>query len=178
MKSDSANREVADRFGSVATRFCEIVDSASGLEKTELLLRIYRALPGLIGAAMELPAVEPMDGSVEEMKRKGALIAQTRMSDAEWQRLYSLLKSKLGESHLYSSVFDPAKNKEANPASLADDVADIYRDLRESSLLNKARSIPPEDSIFEWRLGFYSHWGKHAMDALATLHCLLEESLS
>jgi hypothetical protein len=27
-----------------------------------------------------------------------------------------------------------------------------------------------EDIIWEWRLGFSSHWGKHAIDALRTIH--------
>jgi hypothetical protein len=29
-----------------------------------------------------------------------------------------------------------------------------------------------------WSLGYYSHWGKHAIDALRTIHFLLEEKLS
>jgi Domain of unknown function (DUF5063) len=178
MKNPSENQEIADRFGLVARRFCEIVDAASDVGKTDLLLQVYRALPDLISGAMALPDVEPSDADAIEMERKRAIIARAQMSDAEWQQLYSLLKSKLDDSNLYYSLFDPTKDKQANPASLADDIADIYRELRESLILNDARSTPPEDSIFEWRLGFYSHWGKHAMDAFTAIHCLLEESQS
>jgi hypothetical protein len=37
---------------------------------------------------------------------------------------------------------------------------------------------PPNDILWKWRLGFYSHWGKHAIDALRTIHFLLENTLS
>ncbi len=31
--------------------------------------------------------------------------------------------------------------------------------------------------IWDWRFGFYSHWGDHATSALRTIHALLHETL-
>jgi len=61
---------------------------------------------------------------------------------------------------------------------LADDFADIYRDLKEGLNLNESHEASPEDNIWHWRLGYYSHWGKHAIDAVRTIHFLLEETLN
>ena len=53
---------------------------------------------------------------------------------------------------------------------LADDIADIYRDLKEGLVLSETHQAPPENIIWNWRVLFYSHWGKHAMDALLAIH--------
>lgn len=68
------------------------------------------------------------------------------------------------------------KNNEAIRGSLADDIADIYFDLKEGFGLRQKHQIQPEKSIWCWRFGFYSHWGKHAMDALRTIHSILEDA--
>lgn len=75
-------------------------------------------------------------------------------------------------------VFDPTKDREAIYGSLADDIADIYRDLKEGLVLHHSGLASPNDILWDWRLGFYSHWGKHSMDALRTIHFLLEPTLS
>jgi len=173
------NAEVANRFGSVAQRFCAVVDSAPNLDKLELLVQVYRVLPQLIGEAIGLPNVELSDSeSPEEERTKSAARAGARLSEAQWGQLYAFLKEKLGDWDPYWQVFDPTKDSEAIHGSLADDIADIYRDLKEGITLSEARQALPEDNIWEWRLGFYSHWGKHAIDALLTIHFLLEETLS
>ena len=77
-------------------------------------------------------------------------------------------KRLLEDWDLYWQVFDPTKDSEAIYGSLADDIADIYRDLKEG--LDDIHLARAEDIIWEWRLGFSSHWGKHAIDALRTIH--------
>jgi hypothetical protein len=179
MSAPADNAAVANRFGSVAQRFCSVVDSAPNLDRIELLVQVYRTLPQLIGEAISLPQVELSDDeSQEEERRKSLARARARLSDAQWAQLYDFLKEKLGGWNLYWQVFDPTKNSEAVHGSLADDIADIYRDLKEGLVLSEAQQALPEDNIWEWRFGFYSHWGKHAIDALRTIHFLLEETLS
>lgn len=71
-------------------------------------------------------------------------------------------------------VFDPTKDNEAVHGSLADDFADIYRELKEELVLNEIHQASPKQNIWNWRLGYYSRWGKHAIDALRTMHFVLE----
>ena len=162
---------VAERFGAVARKYCDIVDSAPSLEKSDLLARMYEVLPGLIDAAIHLPDVsvsEDTEGKPNENSSHGPSTA--RMTGPEWQELYQSLKKKLGDADLYRMVFDATRDSEAIHGSLADDIADIYRDLREGIVLLEESKVSPEDVIWEWRLGFNSHWGEHALSALKTIY--------
>jgi hypothetical protein len=62
MNTVADNAETAGRFAVVANRFCSVVDSASSMERTDLLLQIYRILPKLIDEAISLPDVRLSDG--------------------------------------------------------------------------------------------------------------------
>jgi hypothetical protein len=44
--------EVFNRFREVAGQFCAVVDSARSVERDDLVLKIYRLLPLLIGEAI------------------------------------------------------------------------------------------------------------------------------
>jgi hypothetical protein len=173
------NAEIAGRFAVVANRFCSVVDSASSMEKTDLLLQIYRILPKLIDEAISLPDVklsdsdDPIEGSGQPAFR-----ARGRQSEQEWGQLYNLLKEQIADWDRYWQVFDPTEDKEALSGTLADDIADIYRDLKEGLVRSEAHQAPPEEIIWSWRLLFYSHWGKHAMDALLAIHFRLQNGAS
>lgn len=170
--------QIADRFTLIANQFCSAVDSAPGIDRAELLTKIYRILPALIDAAISLPDVsrdddDELEGSSRRRSRAGWF------SEQEWDKLYNFLKEKLGDWDLYHQVFDPTEDSEAIVGTLADDVADIYRDLKDGlAFIETHQGSPEEDAIWTWRLLFYSHWGKHAMDALLTIHFRLQNSLS
>jgi hypothetical protein len=167
MTDPNKNAEIADRFGVVASQFCSIVDSASTLDRTSFVLQVYKTLPKLIDEAIHLQDVQSSD---DQKATKGTV----RQGMEEWKRLYTSLREKLGEWDQYRQVFDPTQDAEAVHGSLADDIADIYRDLKRGLDLKEAITPHPEDSIWEWRFGFYSHWGHHAMDALLTIHIRLQ----
>ena len=167
MNIPDGKAEVARRFGVIARQFCAVVDSASSMDKAELLARIYPILPKLIDEAIGLPDVELSESATVHVN-------VSRKKQVEWGQRYNLLKEKLGDWDLYHQVFDPTADNEAIFGTLADDIADIYSDLKEGLDLSETSSTPPDDVIWEWRLLFYSHWGKHAMDALLTIHFRLQ----
>ena len=165
---ESAFRE----FSFVASQFCAVVESAPSLGRVELLSRIYEILPQLIHQGIVLPAVSPSDlDDREEIKR-------TRVKQEEWGQLYESLKEKLGDWNLYWQVFDPTKDSEAIHGSLADDIADIYRDIKEGLGVQDPGLALQRDAVWSWRFGYYSHWGHHAINALFTAYALLESTLS
>jgi Domain of unknown function (DUF5063) len=167
--------EAADRFGSVADRFCSIVEAASSVKRTDLIVQLYRILPVLIAQAIALPEIKSDDGDESPNSREPS--ANVRLSDEQWRQLYEALKEKFADWNGYTQVFDPTTDKEATFGSLADDVADIYRDLKEGLVLHQTHHGRVEDIIWEWRLLYYSHWGKHAIDALHAAHFRLQEIL-
>jgi hypothetical protein len=183
MNSQNDDSAAADRFRLVAQRFCSLVDSAVTLDKTGFLLQVYRMLPELIGEAMRLPAGEfgnddTAEDEVEDLETLVSHVqAKARIGQEEWNQLYNALKEKLGDWNLYWQVFDPTKDNEAIRGSLADDIAGIHCDLKRGIDPTESEQALPHDIIFEWRLGFYSHWGRHAMNALYTIHSLLSDTL-
>jgi hypothetical protein len=174
--------DAAERFGAIAGRYCAIVDSAAQLEKTAFLLQVYRILPELIGEAIRLPDTDPWQRNVPDNPDDlGQDLSKPRanldIGYEAWKNLYEPLKEKLGGSDLYWEVFDPITESEAIRASLADDIADVYRDLTEGLKLKKEDGAVLAEVVWEWRLLFYSHWGDHAINALRTIHRLLGEKL-
>ena len=166
------------RFGPIAQQYCSLVDSRSALDKSEFLLQVYRMLPELIAEASGLPPVSFGDDENEEQEASiNKIHAETEMKQQEWGLLYDSLKEKLGDWDLYWMVFDPRTDNEAIHGSLADDIADIYRDLKDGIGLKETNKVPACEIIFEWRFGFTSHWGQHAVNALRTIHFLLQGTL-
>jgi hypothetical protein len=162
---------IAERFSAIARKYCDIVDSSSNLEKPELLTRIYDVLPTLIDAAIHLPEAGTLVDVADDEQNEGSVDAHRTLSidaDARHKR-YRSLQEKLGEADSYRVVFNAAKDSEAIYASLADDIADIYRDLKEGLVLME-NNAALQNALWEWRFGFDSHWGHHAMSALKTIH--------
>jgi len=168
----------AERFARVAERYCGIVDAAAHLEKEQILLQIYRILPELIGEAIRLPDANPFEREKEDNQddQLSRAAPSTRVSHKEWEDIFHLLQKKLGDADLYWTVFDPSKDKEVVYGTLSDDIADIYRDLKEGLVEIRQSAAKPSQIIWDWRLGFYSHWGYHATSALRTIHALLHHT--
>lgn len=171
--------QIAHRFSATANQFCSVVDSASSLGRAELLSKLYPILPALISEAIALPDVSGDDDDELEQKSKRGSFRISGLNEQEWGKLYSFLKEKLRDWDLYHQVFDPTEDNEAIFGSLADDIADIYRDLKDGLVFREAhQSLPDEDAIWTWRLLFYSHWGRHAMEALLTIHFRLQNAVA
>ena len=149
----------AKRFTGLAEEFCKIVDSAERMTVPVFLAELNRNLPHLYGAGVRLPEVEKED------------FEPTPPFDHHkvWQPLYKFLQDKLGSEEQYWEVFDPTEKEEAIPHSLADDIADIYCDLKRGFAVLEARG-PLVNAVWEWQFGFWSHWGQHAVSALRAIH--------
>jgi hypothetical protein len=179
MKAQVYSADVANRFAAVAQEFCSIIESASKTDRTTLLMNVYGVLPLLISGAISLPNFElSEEDDATEREEQSPSRPSVRMTDEQWGQLYNQLKEKLGDWNLYQCVFDPTTDKKAICGSLADDIADIYRDLKEGLVCGKMHQAKPQDIVWTWRLLYYSHWGHHAMDALLVIHFRLEDTLS
>ena len=73
----------------------------------------------------------------------------------------------------YGEIFDPTVIPPEEPVvgDVADDIADIYRDVITGLRLFDASLV--DDALWEWGFGFRTHWGKHASSAIRVLHCWL-----
>jgi len=83
----------------------------------------------------------------------------------------------LKTSNLYWEIYDPYEDEKPVCGSLADDFADIYRDLTAGIVLyQRASRESVQEAVWQWKFGFETHWGRHAVDSLRALHCVIEGS--
>ena len=88
-----------------------------------------------------------------------------------WARVYEKFCSLRVTK--YFDVFNPLTEEDPVVNNLADDLADIYRDLKAGlSLYERAKPI---DAAWEWRVGFLSHWGQHLVGAQRAIHEFLAD---
>jgi hypothetical protein len=75
----------------------------------------------------------------------------------------------------YSEVFNPlpVPGEEPIVGDLADDIADIYKDIRRGLDLLDAGYM--EHAVWEWIFHLQHHWGEHATSAIRALHWFLCE---
>jgi Domain of unknown function (DUF5063) len=169
-------QDIAEGFSAIARQYCAIVDTARSLDKDQLLLQIYRILPDLISAAIHFPDADPWDREGEGDADIGnpEKAPTARMTDEEWRVLCDILTQKLGDNNRHWDVFNPASaDHEVVYGGLADDISDIYRELKEPLVLLDKSEITSEMAIWYWQLGFTSHWGHHAIEALKAIYCIL-----
>jgi hypothetical protein len=167
-------------FASLADTFCTLVDQHETLSADAFLLRVHPLLPALYSGGLALPSTdilfdeetdkEPDDETDEvELGVERSEIDPDRHTHDEWQRLFSTFTVKLGQPCNYREIVDPYDSKEQTEvtASLADDIADIYRDLR-CGLLKWHRG-ETGNALWAWRFHFECHWGGHVTSSLKAL---------
>jgi len=143
-------REVIE-FVERARAYCAFVESAGVFGSVERLRKAAVLLAELYAAGLQLPDVEPVDIDEKESK-------------VEHPRL------DLGEAETYWEIFDPYELSEPVAGSLADDLGDVYVDVRRGLALYDTNTGDGRvNAIWDWRFNLHVHWGDHAVDALRAL---------
>jgi hypothetical protein len=149
------------RFREAAKNFIETVDSLSKFERDIFLASVSCCLADLYSSALYLPAVEPETEAVDE----------TPFPTAQWAKLFQSIKEKIGPLDVYWTVFDSTEKEAPVQGSLAQDISEIYYDLRQDFQLEE-KTIPPADFLWSLRESFREHWGRHAIEALKAIQAL------
>lgn len=143
-----------DAFALTAEAFCSWAEGKSPGSVEDA--RIARALTAeLFSRAIELPPVFEADAEIPEI------------TTDEYQRVFRRFGSL--PFNYYSECFNPLVVPAEEPvtADLADDLADIWLDVKAGLVLyrsgNRARAA------WHWRFHFEAHWGHHASAALYAL---------
>ncbi|MEM1359809.1 MAG: DUF5063 domain-containing protein, partial [Bacteroidota bacterium] len=103
------------------------------------------------------------------------------IDEKEFEYVKNRTGELLGTSQYYLTIFDPTENIFGDEApvigDLLDDILDIYKDIKRQLLvfdLNTEASI--ESAIWGMKFDFWHHWSAHAIDALRTIHYVLEKT--
>lgn len=78
--------------------------------------------------------------------------------------LYTHLRRLLGDRDRYNLEFDPGDRSDMS-GSLADDITDIYFELRRGLDVLDRHPDDLRQAAVVWRNGFRWHWGQHVVDA-------------
>jgi hypothetical protein len=133
--------EAVEDFRRLAAEYCALVEQPPRIvELQEALLDI---LPRLYLAGSALPLVEP---ETEDL-------LPDRPASSELLAVMEGLQEVLGQGL----------------SIIADDLVDIWKDLKQGLLALESGS-PEADVVFSWSHDFISHWGRHALKALAAVH--------
>ena len=145
-----------------AREFCALIEARDAQPAAQWLAAAHALLPRLYAAALALPEVEPDTDGVDERE----------IGYEEWLTIYQDLTVRLGRWNYYWDVYDPYDEGDREPvcASLSDDLADIYCDLKNGLLMEAVSGGErPNDVLWSWRFSFTSHWAAHATGALRAL---------
>ena len=75
-------------------------------------------------------------------------------------------------SDIYWEVFAPLILDEPVAGSLADDIHDIYIEIKRGLILTQANT---DAALWEWKWGFDNHWGNHAINTIRALHYMIRK---
>ena len=147
------------RMRVIADEYCRLIE---GLEHrpADWLERLNTLLPRLHAAVASLA------GS----RGDGRHYLEPNL-DARFE-LYTRLRDLLGDRDSYWMEFDGAGEEQCKSGSLADDLTDIYCELKYGLTLLDAQPEDPNDAFEGWRNGYRVHWGQHLVDAERHLYSL------
>jgi hypothetical protein len=143
-------------FIAAVRAYCEWVDSEPRASEAEARLAL-RLLSRLYSEALLLPAGEC-----------GGDISGQRISQEEWMRRYRRFASM--PFQYYWDYIQPTDLDDKSPTmgDVADDLADIYRDVADALSLYDAGHMV--EALWEFRDSFRTHWGRHAVGAINAIH--------
>ncbi len=149
-----------DKFVSTAQQYCAWAENNS-LAQEEEVKKAISLIADLYSSAIVLPKQgcgEDVDG--EEVTHE------------EWKLIYKRFGSL--PVNYYSVFFSPANTEDAPvTGDVADDLADIYRDLKDGLWLYDNGHFT--EAIWEWKQSFNTHWGRHLVSLLHVLHCYMAD---
>lgn len=156
-KIDTASESLT----AVAREYCDLIESLGwvGADPSTLVGHLSYLLPRLHAAVIVL-------GDAENAGGFSAPVDLERRFD-----LYSRLHRILGERDPYWMEFDVARDGQEMSGSLADDLTDIYWELRAGlDRINEETDLAP--TLRSWGAGYRLNWGQHLVDAERHLYTL------
>jgi hypothetical protein len=145
----------ARRFSQAAETFCRSIEHAGQRSRGSWLVAVNESLLRLQNDMRELDA--PLAG-----------IRYSMLADLEQRfMLFQQLKEKLGELDEYWSEADLGAGDGVKTGSLADDLTDIYFDLKRGLALLYSGNA--EQAARMWLISYQTHWRRHLEDAIRQL---------
>jgi len=150
-------------FVAVANEYCKYAEHASEIKGEELLRIMQRLLPLLYLKASLLPVLKPYfeDGN------------EKFINESAWNIVHETLLKGFGSANDYLDVADEKNDQPDRTvvSSLAENMADIYQDLKDFILLYQTGTNEVmNDALWECRENFENLWGQKLVNSLKAIH--------
>ena len=148
----------------VANDFCIFTESIDNQSNEDVKNYFMKVLPLLYLKGALLPDVEVSDEAANERY----------VTEEHWEEVFLSLEEKLGEDDKY---WFADENNDLMKESLADNLADIWQDMKDFiTLYQKPSLAAKENAVYECKRLFASHWGRRIPKALHHLHLTIFKS--
>lgn len=148
-----------NELATAASEYCQLIE---GVDRVggDWLEKLSRILSNIHTAVLDMG------------RQAGTADTSFQHSGVDYERrfeLYSQLHRLLGERDKYWLEFDSGVDAESGMSdmsgSLADDITDIYFELKSGLELLTTDPDHPSRATTRWQSGFMLHWGQHLVDA-------------
>ncbi len=152
-------------FLTVANEYCLFVEKADNYSRDDIINYLLKICPLIYLKGALLPESEESEYEIPERF----------VAEEHWESIYNALKSKLGKENIYWTLTNnEAGENVPSMASIADNLADIYQDLKDFVMLyQKGTHASKENAIAECCMLFKTHWGSIIVSVHKALHHIL-----
>ena len=146
----------------VAHEFCLFMEKVDSYSQEDILDYFQKIIPLLYLKGSLLPTIKVADDSYVERY----VTAET------WEIIFNELRNKL-KPHDNYWVLEYSDDTEATKANIADNLTDVYQDLKDFVILyTKNTQTARENATYECKIHFETHWGVRLLSALKAIHML------
>lgn len=152
----------------VANEFCLFSQKIEDYSKDDIISYYRRIIPLLYLKGTLIEDIEPQDPDLNERF----------VLEEDWELLFNTLRNKLYPDDHFWICHDPHNaDTEAEKASIAECIADVYQDMKDFLMLyQKNLTGAKENAVHEVFSTFPSHWGPALTKALYALHLIYMEA--
>lgn len=151
------SRQVIEMI-TVAHEYCLFFEEAEKYSRHEIFSYFQKIAPLLYLKGSVLPA--DLEAEPEYLERF--------VTEEQWEAVFKTLREKFADEDVYY-IHD--HNYDTEEASLADNMADIYQDMKDFVLLyQKAPMQSKTCAVAELQKLFENHWGLRTIQALLNIH--------
>ncbi len=167
MNEDAENKilhnEQVTEFVTRAAEYCTFVENTGNFSKRDFIRKALSLLSEIYTRMMQMPALENVTDAVNEKY----------VTENDWNTIYQKVSTKLGYHNDYLDIFDPVakEEEEVSVASLGDNFADLYQDMKDFiTLYSMGNEEVMTDALWECQMNFEEYWGHKVLNALRILH--------
>lgn len=159
-ENPALSRQVIEMI-TVAHEYCVYFEQAEKQRPQDIFSFFQKIGPLLYLKGSLLPA--GLEADAQFMERF--------VTEEQWEGIFKTLRDKFSRQDTYY-IHD--QNYDSQQASLADNMADIYQDMKDFVILyQKAPMQSKVCAVFELQKLFENHWGIRVLQALSAIHTLV-----